>query len=112
MPSSLLSTSPASPAIKKRRRSNGSFGYGCIKQSIDHTLNTLKARSHSDPHPDTLADSRRQPSYPEPTSPPKPKTKQQQTTSWCPENTGLSTYKALYIHSPLVSRSRRRNGSN
>jgi hypothetical protein len=34
--------------------------------------NTLKARSHSDPHSDTLADSRRQPSYPEPTSPPKP----------------------------------------
>jgi hypothetical protein len=40
-----------------------------VKQSISHVLNALKAHSHSDPHSYTLADSRRQPSPPELTSP-------------------------------------------
>jgi hypothetical protein len=40
-----------------------------VKQSIDHVLNTLKAHSPSDSHSLTLADSRRQPSSLEQTSP-------------------------------------------
>ena len=40
-----------------------------VKQSIYHALNTLKSHSHSDPHSNTLAASKRQPSPPEPTSP-------------------------------------------